>query len=499
MHVKGVLIATLALAAACGGRAAKPPPMIVAAPAATVSADAGAPGAIDPLGLRPVLQTPTPFTPPVPVSYKLSNGMAVWLLERHALPIVSMQIVIRAGAASDPENRGGVAFATANMLDEGAGSRGALDIARDVDRLGASLVTGAYADYSFVQLTSLKKNLSPASLIFGDVVVKPTFSEVEWKRVHDLWSNELRARQSEPHAVAAVVAQTALYGARHPYGHPTSGTLKAAKKVTLADITKFYREWWLPEEATCVVVGDITRAELDPLLDKALAGWKPRATNVSKARADVEPPKDRRIIVVDRADAPQSVISVVRQGVRAGDANAPPLVRVNSALGGSFTSRLNQDLREEHGWSYGAHSRFSFSKYEGMFAADAAVQTEHTGDALKAMLADMEDFARDGLTDEEVEKTKMLARADLIEAYESVEAAAKRIGRIAGVGLPPDHDANASLRMYSAGKKDLSALARQYVDVANAIVVIVGPRAKIEPQLKAIGITSMQAVGPEGE
>jgi zinc protease len=487
---------TLALVA-CGGNdapplAPQPPPVAsVASPAAPV----------DPLGPRPPLPPPPPFVPPVPVTYTRPNGMTVWLLERHALPIVSIQVVVPAGAASDPEGKGGLALAAANMLDEGAGTRGALDISRDVDRLGATLSTGAYADYAFAAITTLKKNLAPASAILGDVIVKPTFSAVEWKRVHDLWLNDLRERASEPDAVAGVVSLRQLYG-NDPYGHPTNGTLKSAARVTLEDAKKFYATSWRPDRATVVVAGDVTRAELDPLLDQVLGAWKaPKAeptTLLALGQKDATKP-GQRVVVVDRADAPQSVIALVRFGVAANDPEAAALVRVNTALGGSFTSRLNQDLREEHGWSYGARSRFSFNKRKGLFSAQAAVHTEHTGEALKAMIADVEAIAHEGLTDEEVEKTRLIARGELVDAFESVEAAARRLARNAGVGLPADHEAKAALALDRATKDDLRKLAAAHVDPKNAIIVIVGPRAKLQPQLEKIGITAVETSGPEGD
>ena len=429
--------------------------------------------------------------------------MTVWLLERHALPIVSIQVVVPAGAANDPVDKGGLALAAANMLDEGAGARGALDISRDVDRLGATLSTGAYADYAFAALTTLKKNLAPASAILGDVIVKPTFSPVEWRRVHDLWMNELKARASEPDAVANVVSLRQLFGT-DPYGHPTNGTLRSAAKVTLEDAKQFYAASWRPERATCVVAGDVTRAELDPMLDQMFAGWKPGAAKAAAPAAPTAAPKAaedgaRRVVVVDRPDAPQSVLALIRSGVAASDPEAPPLVRVNTALGGSFTSRLNQDLREEHGWSYGARSRFSFTKARGLFSAQAAVHTEHTGEALKAMIADVEAVAREGLTDEEVEKTRLIARGELVDAFESVEAAARRLARNAGVGLPADHEAKASAALDRATKDELRKLAASHVDPRRAILVIVGPRAKIQPQLEKIGITTLVASTPEGD
>lgn len=497
-----VLLGAPAVVLACGGDA--PPPAVPAKPVASAPASAAPAAAPDPLGPRPGTGVPAAWTPPVPVVYERKGGTKVWLLERHALPLVSVQVVVPAGAAADPADKGGLALVTANMLDEGAGKRGALDLARAVDEIGASLQTGAVQDYAFAQVTTLTKNLAPALAIWGDVVVRPSLAPVEWKRVHDLWKNELVARQSDPDSVAAVVVQKVAYPAAHPYAHPSNGTTASAAKVSLEDVKRFYASQWRPDRATIVVVGDVTRAELDPILDQALQGWTAPASaapaspdaGAAPARAAGAP---RRVVVVDRPDAPQSVIAMVAPGVAASDAEAAGLVRVNAALGGSFTSRLNQDLREEHGWSYGAKSRFSFARMRGLFAAQAAVQTEHTGDALKAMLADVETMAKSGLVADEIDKTKLLARADVVESYEGVANAARRLARNAGVGLPPDHDAKTSARVYGATPEELAKLAKAYLDPAKADIVIVGPRAKIAPQLAAIGISTLEARGPEGE
>lgn len=501
----GVLVLTASLAAGCGGEQARPvPPM--APPPVAVAPDAGP---SDPLGPRPELGEPAPYTPPVPVAYRRDGGLTVWLLERHSVPLVSMQLVVPAGAAHDPEGKGGLAATTANMLDEGAGSRGPLEIARDIDRLGATLRTGASTDYAYVHLTTLKKNLAPAAAIFGDVVAKPRMSPVEFKRVHDLWTNELRARQSDPQAVASVVVRRKLYPRHHPYAHPVDGTLASAAKVGLDDVKKFYASRWRPDDAVLVVVGDVTRVDLDRLLDQALGAWKaPKAPLVPDPWLPLRAPSSsvgdppllgRKVFVVDRPDAPQSVIAVARPGVAASDDGARALVRVNAALGGSFTSRLNQDLREEHGWSYGAKSRFEWSRMPGAFVASAAVHTEHTGEALVAMIADIESMAKGGLTEDETAKTRQLARADLVEAFETVEATAARLARNAGVGLGPDHEVAASRAIDQASRAALNGLARTHLDLSESVVVIVGPRAKIEPQLTAAGITGVMSASPEGD
>ncbi len=488
------------LAAACGGEAPPAtPPRPSVRPFQALPAPPPPP---DPLGARPAVAPPAAWTPPVPVTYERKGGTKVWLLERHALPLVSVQLVVPAGSASDPAEKAGLALSTAGMLDEGAGKRGALELARAVDDLGASLSTGAVQDYAFVQITTLAKNLAPALALWGDVVARPTFSAVEWKRVHELWQNDLKARQSDPDAVASVVIQKVAFPSGHPYAHPADGTTASAAKVTLDDVKKFYASQWRPDRATVVVVGDVTKEQLEPMLDRALGGWVAPKGKAPDAPAWVEGGlgiRTRRVVVVDRPDAPQSVIAMVAPGVAAADAEAAGLVRVNEALGGSFTSRLNQDLREEHGWSYGAKSRLSFSRMRGLFAAGAAVQTEHTGDALKAMMADVEAMTKSGLTLEELDKTRLLARADLVSSYEGVSGAARRIARMAGASLAPDHDAKTSARVFGASADELAKLARTYLDPARADIVIVGPRAKITPQLEAIGLKDLEARGPEGE
>lgn len=500
MNRAGLLQPILLLPAfvACGGGDV-PPPANPTPPAPRPVVTAAPPVDVDPLGTKPATPEPPPFTPPVPTVYKHSSGLTVWLLERHTLPIVSWQVVVP--GASRIEKKEGIAWATANMLDEGAGKRGALDIARDLDRLGATLSTGSVADYSFAQMTVLVKNLGDAAKIFSDVVTKPTFAPNEWTRVQNLWLNDLKQRPSDPSAVAKVVLQRKVFGPGHPYGAPANGTIKNAAKVGLADLKTFHEQNWRPSRSTIVVVGDVTRAQLDPVLDATFGAWAAADKNPRDESQTMPKPaaQGRRVFIVDRPDAPQSVIAVGRMGVKADAPTAPPLVRINSALGGSFTSRLNQDLREEHGWSYGAGSRFSWTREEGIFSAQAAVHTEHTGDALKAMLADIEALAKEGLTDEEVAKSRQLARADLVESFEGVDAAASRLARNAGVGLPASHEADASKLLYGASKADLQKLAAQHLDLSNAVVVVVGPKAKVLPQLEKIGITKVESTGPEGE
>jgi predicted Zn-dependent peptidase len=424
----------------------------------------------------------------------------VWLLERHEVPIVSCDLTVPTGASTDPKGKGGLAHATADMLDEGAGKRGALDLARGLEDLGARLTTDANADASFVSVTVLKRNLERAFAIFSDVVARPRFEPAEFKRVKDLWHNELLQREKDPDATARVVYRVVLFGADHPYGHPWDGTPESAASISLEDVQRFYATAWRPDRATIVCVGDLTKQELLPLMDANLGSWKPPG---SPPPAPLAPPSPKgpwpKLVLVDRADAPQAVIAALKPGLAASDPEQPVLWRVNDAIGGSFMSRLNQDLREEHGYTYGARSRFSLSRGPGQLVAWANVVTDKTGDALSAMLADLHKFADTGMTDAEVARTRSQARGELVSLYESVEGVAGRLAADASLGLPADWEANASERREAALKPELDSLAKRFYDPTDAVLVVVGPRSRVQPMIDKLGFPAPEIRDAEGK
>ncbi len=489
------VVALAFYAIACDpGQPAAPPPVMPAIPAPARDSRAG-----DPLGPKPVTPPAPPFAPPTPEVFDGPNGIRVWLLERHTLPYVAIAAAVPTGSAADPPGKGGLADVTANMLDEGAGARGAIELSSAVETLGATLTTSASSDESDVSLTVLKKNLAPAFALLGDVVARPRLDANEWKRVRDLWQNDLKERSSDPRGVSRVVARAAMFGPDHPYGHPVDGTLASAQKVTLEDVRGFYASTWRPDRLIVVAVGDVTKAELSPLLASAFAGWKAPAV---QAPAPIAPSPPHgpwpKVVLVDRPDAPQSVVNFVRPGIAASDPVAAPLWRVNEAIGGSYTSRLNQHLREEKGWTYGAYSHVVVARGAGQIIAGAAVFSDKTLDAAKLLLGDLSTFSSKGLAPEEVERSRSQARADLVEAYGGVAGAAWRLVTDAALGLPPDYEASAALRRDAATKNELDKLAARYFDPSQGVLVIVGPRAKVEGGIAALGLSPVELRDTEG-
>jgi zinc protease len=443
-------------------------------------------------GARPTLSAPKPFDPPAATVFTTAKGIQVWLLERHTLPVVSVTLAVPHGSARDPEDKPGLAYIAAGMLDEGAGKRNALELSSAVNDLGATLSVDAGVDGSFASLSVLKKNFKPAFELLADVVARPRFDAKEWKRVSQLWQNDLAKRADDPSSVSRVASSAAVYGAGTPYGHPSDGLLRGARKIDLAAAKAFYQKHWRPESSVLVVVGDVTRAEVEQLVTASLGDWTaPASAGPAPAVAAPEskPPAARpRLVLVDRRDAPQSVIAVVRDGVRASDPQAPLLDLVNNALGGSFTSRLNQNLREDHGWSYGARSGFTEVRGQGSFVARAAVHTEVTGPALKEMLREIDKMATEGLTADELKKVLAQDRGDMVQTYETVSGISRRLGTLASLGLPPGFDKTAGAARQGATLPRLAELARAHLPTKEAVVIVVGPRDKVAPALAGLGL-----------
>jgi len=454
---------------------------------------------IDPLDTRPTLGATLPFKPVHPETFVTAEGLTVWLVPRPALPLVSLTWMVPTGSADDPKARPGLAYLTAEMLDEGAGERGAIAISTAIEDLGARLSSKAGLDGSTVSLTVLKHHLDTGFAIAADVIARPRFEEAEYRRVSELWQNALRRRDDDPQSVARVVRAAVLFGPDSPYGHPTSGRLEVAKSLTLGEVKQFHATHYRPDRATLVVAGDVTRAELDALLSKHVASWKRPASPLPTRATPTAPLTERpRLVVVDRPDAPQSVITYIAPGVRAEDPAAALLELVNSALGGSFMSRLNQNLREDHHWTYGAGSSFVETRGVGPFVAQAAVVTDATVPALRELVGELMKMRDGGPTDDEFQRGRARDLTELIQTQETLGHFVDRLAKLAELGLPPDDDARASLARQRTSRAELASLAKAHLEPARGSVVVVGPRRVLDAEASALGLGAPAAWTAQG-
>lgn len=476
------------LVAALVGCGDATPTPVAPLPTSSSSASASASvAALDPLGPPPSLAAPRAFVPQAPLVSRVSTdqkaSVALWHVLRPSLPMVSMTLSIAVGSADDPVGQEGLAHAVGDMLDEGAGKRTAVELSQALEDLGATFDVSVSADATTISLTVLEKSFPEALALVADVVLRPTFPAAEWKRVQKLWENDLVQRAKDPVRVSRLVMARAQFGDKHPYGHLPEGRLAYAKKAKLSELVAFHRARYRPGATTVAIAGNLTQARASELLAQALNGWREPAK--APARASLEPLVGHAApaaVLVDRPGAPQSVVALVGPGVAAADGDAPLLDLVNTALGGSFTSRLNQNLREEKGWTYGARSGFTEARGRGVFLARAEVEADKTLPALREIVREVGLMRDAGLTQAELTKVLAQDRAELVRTYETVTGTSARLAGLASLGLDPTFDGGASAKRQAATLTLLEAAAKRALAPAGQTRVVVGP-------LKALGLS----------
>ncbi len=313
----------------------------------------------------------------------LSNGLPVWIMGVHKVPTVHLELVVRAGIAADPAGKFGLASLTGAMLDEGAAGRSALEIADAIDFLGADLQTGGTPDVSLVDLHVPVARLADALAVMADVVARPTFPESELKRLRDERLAALLEAEDDPEQLIGFAFPRLVYGPQHRYGTDAIGTAASINGLTTADLKAFHAAQYRPSNAALIVAGDVTAERVMPVLEKALGSWKggtAPAVPVIPAAPQLE---SRHVYLIDKPGAAQSQIRIGWIGVPRSTPDFFALRVLNTILGGAFTSRLNTNLREVHGYAYGAGSSFDMRLAAGPFYASAGVQTDKTAEALK--------------------------------------------------------------------------------------------------------------------
>ena len=444
----------------------------------------------------PVPGPPPPLQLPQTARLKLSNGIPVLFVERHKVPLVDVLVVLRGGASSDPAGRPGLASLTASLLDRGAGSRSALDISDVADFLGADLSADADWDATTVGVNVPVARLPEALGLLSDLVRNPTFPADEVERVRDELLTEMLQWRDEPGELAATAMPQALYGT-HPYGRRTEGDMAFVRSVTRDEIRRFHASHYQPYDAAIVAVGDVGSATLLPLLEKAFGSWTSTATRAGTGSASAPqmpappPPapqvRDRRVVLVDKPGAPQTQILIARVAPARGKADYFPILVANTILGGSFTSRLNHNLRETKGYTYGAFSGFDWRLSTGPFVASAAVQTDKTGPALVEFFKELEGIRKEVPADE-LRRAKSYTALRFPAGFESDGQVAGRIHEQYVFGLPDDFFNTYVSKIEAVTAADVQRVATETIDPKACVVVLVGDRAKIEKEVRALSL-----------
>lgn len=453
--------------------------LLVAAPLAALLAQ-------EPDRSRPPRLPPPPaLRVPAVQTATLPNGLEIAVVEMHKVPVVDVTLLVDAGTVRDPDSLPGLATFTALMLQQGAGSRSALDIADEAAFLGASLNTSASYDGAEASLHVPKRRLGPALDLLADVVLRPTFPDSEVARQRDLRRAQILQQQDQPVVMANIAFAAIVFGAAHPYGRPTNGTEASTAALSRDRVVDFYRSYYRPNGARLLVVGDVTLEEARQLVAARWGGWAPVAAAPEPAAT---PPAGapRTIYLVDKPGAAQSVFRIGQVGVSRSTPDYFALEVLNTILGGSFTSRLNQNLRETHGYTYGAGSAFEMRRLAGPFRASASVHTASTDSAVVEFLKELRRIRDVAVPPPELAKAEAYLSLGLPGEFETTAGAAAKFGELLANDLPLDTWDHYIAGIQAVTGADVQRVAQKHLDADHFVMLIVGDRAKIEDGLRAI-------------
>jgi predicted Zn-dependent peptidase len=433
----------------------------------------------------PSLGAPPALHLPAIQATTLPNGLRLAVVEMHEVPVVDLTLILDAGAVRDPADLPGLATFTADMLDEGAGRRGALEIADEAAYLGARLFTSAGYDVATISLHVPAQRLEPALDLLADVALRPTFSDSEITRQRELRNAQLLQLRDQPVAMASVAFPAIVFGPGHPYGRPLNGTDSSTALLSRERVRGFYDAFYRPNHATLLVVGDITLAAATRLAEQRFGGWA-RGDVPSVAPAAAPPPAPRTIYLVDKPGAAQSVIRIGHVGVARSTADYFALQVLNTMLGGSFTSRLNQNLRETHGYTYGAGSAFLMRRMAGPFQAYASVVTAKTDSSLIEFLKELRRIRDEPVPQAELDKAKSYIILGLPGSFEATADAAAQYRDVLIYDLPLDYYGGYVAGINGVSVADVQRVARRYIDPDHFDIVVVGDRSQIEAGIEAL-------------
>ena len=440
-------------------------------------------------GAARTLQLPTPVTATLP------NGLTLILNERRGLPIVAAQLVLKTGSDANPLDKPGLANFTAAMLDEGTATRNALQIADELARLGGTLGTNSSMDSTTINARSLSSTFPALLDLLADVALRPSFpaDEIERQRANRI--AQLIQQRDNPQAVAATVTAAALYGPQHPYGYSELGTEAAVKAMSREDMLAFWKQNYVPNNAALVVAGEITMKELQALAEKAFGQWQ-RGT---PARPQLGAPAttQAKIVIVDKP-GPQTQVRVASVGAARSSPDFRPLQVTNLALGGLFSSRINMNLREKNGYSYGANSQFTFRRAPGPFQVSSAVRLDATAPAVNEIFNEVRGMNERPVTAEELRGAKDALINSLPGAFETSAAAVGNFANTFIYDLGIDYYANYAEEVQAVTRDQALAVTKKYLVPGGMTVVAVGDRKAIEPELQKLNLGPIEIRDAEG-
>lgn len=459
----------------------------------------------------PAMKAQTPNTPPAAATRKepavgevtalqfpaierttLSNGMKVVFARRTTVPVVNVAMAFDAGSAGDDRAKLGQGTLMTSLLDEGTTTRTAAQIAEEEERLGASINASSGMDSTTVSVSSLKANLAPSLDLFADIVRNPAFKPTDVERLRGTQLARIAAENTQPQAIAFRTLPPIIYGPNHPYGIPFtgSGTPEGVKATTRDDLVAYHAKWIRPDNGTIFVVGDTTLAEMKPLLESRFGSWRaPAVVKGTKTFGAPAAVSGERILLIDKPQSPQSMI-IAGQVTPVKGVDDPVALNVaNDVFGGMASSRIITDLRETKGWAYYAGTSLQGVKDRMPFLVIAPVQSDKTGDSIKAARGDLTSWlGAQGTTPAETTNAVTNSVRSLPGSFETSGALMGALIRMEQFGRPDDYYVKLPTRYRALTPAALDQAARAAIDPSKLTWIVVGDAAKVKPQLDSIGI-----------
>ena len=433
---------------------------------------------------------------PTPQSATLANGLTLILSERRGLPLVGAALVLKTGSDANPLDKPGLANFVAAMLDEGTSTRTAPQIADQVAQIGAVLTTSSAMDATSISGRSLTKNFGALLDLIADVTLRPSFPAEELDRQRSQRLGQLVQMRDNPSQVASQVTARVLYGEKHPYGYSEIGTEASVKAITRDDLSTFWRENFVANNAALVVAGDISMADLKALAEKSFGLWQQGTpARPSLVTPSAIPP---RVVIVDKPGSPQTQLRVATIGAARSSPDFRPLQVMNIALGGLFSSRINMNLREQHGYTYGASSQFTFRRAPGPFQVGSGVRTDVTGPSVSEIFKELRGMVEKPMDQAELQRAKDSLANSLAGAFETSADAVSNFANVFTYNLGLDYYTKYAQDVNRVTTDQTLAVSKQYLVPANMVVVAVGDRKVIEPSLAKLNVGKVEIRDAEG-
>jgi zinc protease len=421
----------------------------------------------------------------------LKNGLQVVVVEHHEQPVVTLRLLVRAGAAQDPEGRQGVAVLAAALLDQGAGTRSAAQIADAIDTIGGGLTTGAGSDLSVADVLVMKDSLAFGFDLLSDVVRRPSFNKGELDRQRQQALSGLRVNYEDPDYVASLVFDRLVYGF-HPYGLPNSGTPESLAAITVDDLRTFHKNWFVPNNAILGIVGDISAGEALAAAEKAFGDWQP--AQLPKADHAPPPAPTRRVVVVNKPDAVQTEVRVGHVALPRTHRDFLAFDLALKILGGEGANRLHQVLRADRGLTYGASADVSALRESGDFVADTDTRSDATAEVLRLIVDEVSRLQREPVSQRELRSAQDYLAGKFPLTIETPGAIATQVLDVLFYGLPLTDIETYRDRVNAITPADIQRVARDYLHPDRLSVVLVGNASAFTGQLAGVGFDRFEQV-----